>query len=161
MINFIYIYTKRQSLRAHTRQRGDKDMKKTIEELLEAPCWVIDILPKQVPVGSAGQFFTIDKYYLGGDQQAAIKRKHINTVLKLNCYVDISIDNGETWNPDPHQLVREMRRRWFYIMLEEAMILTEPDDTHMSLFNPSEELLDLVRQIAASEGLFVWKSPNA
>lgn len=136
-------------------------MKKTIEELLEAPCWVIDILPKQVPVGSAGQFFTIDKYYLGGDQQAAIKRKHINTVLKLNCYVDISIDNGETWNPDPHQLVREMRRRWFYIMLEEAMILTEPDDTHMSLFNPSEELLDLVRQIAASEGLFVWKSPNA
>ena len=57
-------------------------------------------------------------------------------------------------------VVAAMRGRWFYIMLEDSMILTEPDETHMSLFNPDEELLDLVKQIAASEGLFVWKSPT-
>ena len=38
-----------------------------------------------------------------------------------------------------------------------AMILSEPDDTHMTLFNPDEELLGLIRDLASSEGLFVWK----
>lgn len=136
-------------------------MEKTIDELLKTPCWVIDTLPKQVPADSQGQYFALERYMRKPDHLASIKKKHINLVLKLNCYRDISIDNGETWNPDPQMVVAAMRGRWFYIMLEDSMILTEPDDTHMSLFNPDEELLDLVKQIAASEGLFVWKSPNA
>ena len=42
-------------------------------------------------------------------------------------------------------------------MLGNAMILSEPDDTHLTVFNPNKELLDLIRAVAASEGLFVWK----
>ena len=37
------------------------------------------------------------------------------------------------------------------------MILSEPDDAHMTVFNPDEELLDQIREISSSEGLFVWK----
>ena len=37
------------------------------------------------------------------------------------------------------------------------MILSEPDDTHLTVFNPDTQLLELIRQIASSEGLFVWK----
>ena len=37
------------------------------------------------------------------------------------------------------------------------MLLSEPDDTHMTLFNPDEDLLDLVKILAAGEGLFVWQ----
>ena len=54
--------------------------KKTIEELLQSPYWIIDILPSQVP-----------------------------------------------------------------------------DDTHLTVFDPDPELLELIRQIASGEGLFVWK----
>ena len=37
------------------------------------------------------------------------------------------------------------------------MILSEPDDTHLTVFNPDEELLDLINDISPSEGLFAWK----
>jgi hypothetical protein len=37
----------------------------------------------------------------------------------------------------------------------DSMILSEPDDTHMTLFNPDDELLELVKLIASGEGLFV------
>ena len=64
-------------------------MSKTIEELLNAPYWIIDILPKQVPAGSAGQYFAIEQY-LRDTQLSDIKKKHVNLILKLNCYRDIS-----------------------------------------------------------------------
>ncbi len=89
-------------------------MMKTIEELLQCPYWIIDILPSQVPEGSPGQYFTVEKYFLQGDRLEEIKQKHI-------------------------------------------MVLSEPDDTHLTVFNPDPQLLDLIRQIASSEGLFVWK----
>ena len=45
-------------------------------------------------------------------------------------------------------------------MLGDSMILSEPDDSHMTVFNPDEELLDLIREIFSSEGLFVWKNDD-
>ena len=60
-------------------------MSKTIEELLNAPYWIIDILPKQVPAGNAGQYFVIEKY-LRETQLSEIKKKHVNMILKLNHY---------------------------------------------------------------------------
>ena len=31
------------------------------------------------------------------------------------------------------------------------------DDTHMTVFNPDDDLLALLREISISEGLYVWK----
>ena len=134
-------------------------MKKTIEELLQCPYWIIDILPSQVPPDSPGQYFAVEKYFLQGDQIEAIKQKHINLILKLNCYRDISIDDETVINPLPKRIAAEMKTRYLYIMTGESMILSEPDDTHMTVFDPDPQLLELIRQIASGEGLFVWK-PN-
>ncbi len=41
------------------------------------------------------------------------------------------------------------------------MILSETDDTHLTLFNPDEGVLDMINVIASSEGLFVWKGNEA
>ena len=54
------------------------EMKKSIEELLQSPYWVIDILPLQVPKDSPEQYFTIEKYFLQDKQFAEVKQKHIN-----------------------------------------------------------------------------------
>ena len=132
-------------------------MKKTIDELLQTPYWIIDILPKQVPAHSAGQYFAIEKYYLDKKRFNDIKQKHINVILKLNCYRDISIDEEEEINPSLERIEKEMKNRYLYIMIGESMILSEADDTHMTLFNPDEELLELVKDIASKEGLFVWR----
>lgn len=132
-------------------------MRKTIDELLQTPYWIIDILPKQVPAHSAGQYFNIEKYYLDKKRFIDIKQKHINVILKLNCYRDISIDDEEETNPSLERIEKEMKNRYLYIRIGESMILSEADDTHMTLFNPDEELLDLVKDIASKEGLFVWR----
>jgi len=136
---------------------GAYEIKKTIEELLQFPYWIVDILPSQVPEGSPGQYFTVENYFLQGNRIEEIKQKHINLVLKLNCYRDISIGDEGAINPLPKHIADEMKRRYLYIMLGESMILSEPDDTHLTVFNPDSQLLDLIGQIASSEGLYVWK----
>lgn len=48
-----------------------------IEELLEKPYWVIDILPKQVPIDSDGQYVAIEQYYLQKSQITQIRQKYL------------------------------------------------------------------------------------
>ena len=133
--------------------------KMSIDELLQKPYWIIDILPMQVPKDSPGQYFAVENYFLEEERLSAIKQKHINVILKLNCYRDLSIDEETEKNPRPERIAEEMRKRYLYLMSDDAMILSEPDDTHMTVFNPDEELLKLLKLLASSEGLFHWKPP--
>ena len=132
-------------------------MRRTIEELLNTPFWIIDILPKQVPQVSAGQYFAVERY-LRETQLSEIKRKHVNMILKLNCYRDISLDGEGILNPSPNQIADVVNKRYVNIMIDDAMIISEPEDTHMTIFNPDDDLLALVRELAFSEGMFVWKT---
>jgi hypothetical protein len=132
-------------------------MNMTIEELLETPYWIIDILPKQVQKDSPGQYFAVERYYLSAPQIAAIKQKHINVILKTNCYRDVSLDDDETVDPPPEAIAEAMMTRYVNVRVDGALIVSEPDDTHLTLFHPDAELLELVRTIAAGEGLFVWQ----
>ncbi len=132
-------------------------MKKTVEELLQCPYWIIDILPSQVPENSSGQYFTVENYFLQGDRLEVIKQKHIDLILKLNCYRDISLSDETVINPLPEHVAGEMRKRYLYIMIDDSMILSEPDDTHLTVFNPDQQLLELIGRIAFGEGLYVWQ----
>ncbi len=132
-------------------------MSKTIEELLNTSYWIIDILPKQVPAHSAGQYFAVEKY-LRDTQLSDIKKKHVNMILKLNCYKDISLEEDGAVNISPEQIADAIYKRYVNIMVEDALILSEPEDTHLTIFNPDEELLALVRELASSEGMFVWRN---
>ena len=132
-------------------------MKRNIEELLDAPYWIVDILPKQVPKNSPGQYFAIEKYYLAPERFPAVKQKHIDTVLKLNCYADISLDEETEINPPPEEIAGAMRGRCVHIMIGDSMIVSEPDETYLTLYGPDRALLGLTRKIASAEGLFLWK----
>ena len=130
-------------------------MLKSIDELLQTPYWIIDILPYQVPKDSPGQYFKIEDYMLK-EQMDAIKQKHINVIFKLNCYMDISLDDELEINPSPEIIAQEMRTRYTNIRVGDALIISEADDTHMTVFNADEKLMDLIRPLAAAEGMFVW-----
>ena len=134
-------------------------MNMTIDELLETPYWIIDILPKQVPKDSPGQYFAVEEYYLSKKQIAEVKNRHIGLVLKLNCYRDLSLDEETEINPPPGRIAEEMRKRHLCILSGDSMILSEPDDLSMTLYHPDEELLELVTTLAAGEGLYVWQPP--
>ena len=125
-----------------------------IEEMLTKPYHIIDVLPERVPAGSPGQYFAVEKYLMT-HQSSAIRQKHIHTILKINCYNDVSIDG--ILNPPPEQIRETMTNHRTCILLEDSMILSDPEETYMTLYHPDEPLLALVEKIAASEGLFVWK----
>lgn len=132
----------------------------TIDELLETPYWVIDILPKQVPSHGPGQYFAVERYFLKGQRLADIKQRHINMVLKLNCYKDLSFDEEPETNPSPERIAEEMLQRYLCLLVDDAMIVSEPDDVTMTVFNPNRELLELIEALASGEGLYVWQPPQ-
>ncbi len=129
-----------------------------IETLLQKPYWIIDILPKQVPPESSGQYFAVEQFILREPQLSVLRMKQASLILKLNCYYDILVE-GEM-NPAPECVVSLIRSRCTSILLEDALLTTDPYDTYMTLYNPDTKLLELVITMAASEGLFVWQPPQ-
>ena len=127
-----------------------------IDDLLRKPYWIIDILPKQVPSNSEGQYFAIEQYFLNGERAEIIKRKQLNVILKVNCYKDIVVD-GLGKNPIPEELTKVMMDHETRILIHDALLVTEPADTYLTIYNPDEQLLDLITKVASSEGLFTWK----
>ena len=126
--------------------------------------WIIDVLPKQVPAGSAGQYFKAERYFLSRLDE--ISRKFALILIRLNCYCDLQVStDGETWilNESPEDLVRRFEESIashsplsIFVGSDEALLTFSGDDHYMTLYNPDEELLELARQCAGAEGLFVW-----
>jgi hypothetical protein len=125
-----------------------------IEELLEKPYWIIDILPEQVPADSAGQYFAVEEYFR---RQPETKQKKINVILKINCYEDVFLCEDEVMNPEPDRIDEIIRNDYCNFLVRDALITSDPEDTYMTVFDPDEELLYLIREIAVSEGLYVWQ----
>lgn len=165
-INFEQAGEKVQELQAISRVIGEQEADseateaeiEKIENLLESPYVIIDILPEQVAADSGGQYFAVEEYFLQDSLRSVIKQKHANVILKLNCYEDIFIE-GEM-NPTPKSIVKAIKARHIDVILDDTLITSEPDDTYMTVYNASEELMDLIKKIAASEGLFVWQLDN-
>ncbi len=128
-----------------------------IEELLSTPYHVIDVLPARVPAGGPGQYFLIERYWRGGLGLITAKQKHLNLILKLNCYFDLSLDGGSA-NPPPEEIEKAVLGRHVCVLFPErdALIVSEPDDLYLTLCHADGELLELVKTLAAGEGLFVW-----
>ncbi len=52
-----------------------------IDFLLSKPYWLIDVLPRQVPAGFAGQYFRVEEYFLSRLDE--IRRKYGNNNVEL------------------------------------------------------------------------------
>ena len=136
------------------------------ERLLQAPYWVIDFLPMQVPPESCGQFLAVEHHYLTGERHDRLRRQFSDVVLKINCYHDLTVNRGgSVWvkNPEPATLVA-----WLNDALQhghlcavidggDALITASSGDTHLSLYNASDGLIEQVRQLATAAGLYLWQ----
>ena len=136
-----------------------------IELLLEKPFWVVDPLPCQVPAEGEGHFFAVEKFFLESPMRSLLLQKHARILLKINCYYDIWVSEGENegWikNPDPalvYRLATEERRFLNLLMREDVLIVLS--DFDMTVYNPDSRILDLIGTLAGAEGLFVWQPPG-
>ena len=144
------------------------DIDRTIEkidELIEKSCYIIDVLPEQVPADSKGKFFEVENYLLNDFKQNGLLTKFSNILLKLMCYYSISI-LWDCWieEPTPEMVVNiiceilENHSGTVYILFsnEDALLTFEWDCLHMSIYNPDEDMKRILDKLAISEGLFFW-----
>ena len=136
-------------------------MRKTIEELLELPYWIVDVLPEQVKADSPGQYFAVERYYRSEPRITEIKKRHADFVLKLNCYRDILPDGEEERNPPPERIAEAVLTRRVCLRTGDALIVSEPDELYLTGYDPDEELLRLLEKLCVGEGLYLWQPRSA
>ena len=136
-----------------------------IDDFFDKEFWVVDFLPKQVPENAGGRFFSVEQYYLEPYRYAVLREQFSEILLKLYCYYDLRLfvddDSEGIANPDPERLANHIKDNQGNLCIlvgaSEGLITLGRDDTHMTVYAPSEDLLELVRMLADAVGLFIWK----
>ena len=60
-----------------------------IDKLLESPCYIMDFLPKQVPMNCSGQFFEVETYLLNHYDCCGLRDRFIGVILKAMFFICI------------------------------------------------------------------------
>ena len=136
-----------------------------IEDFFDKEYWVVDFLPKQVPANGSGRFFSVEEYYLEPLRYSVLRMQFSDILLKLYCYYDLCLfiddDTEGVVNPDPELLASHIKNNQSNLCMligtSETLINLSRDDTSMTVYSPSEDLLELIRMLAEVVGLFVWK----
>lgn len=136
-----------------------------IESFFDKEYWIVDFLPKQVPEKGGGRFFAVEEYYLEPSHYAVLREQFSEILLKLYCFYDIQLfidgDTEGIANPEPKLLASRIKDNQSELCVlvgaSEALITLGRDDTHMTVYAPSDDLLELIRTLASAVGLFVWK----
>ena len=78
-----------------------------IDKLLETPCYIMDFLPKQVPMNCGGQFFEVETYLLNHYDRCGLRDRFVGVILKAMCYYPVSVHWGK-WieQPTPEQVTK-------------------------------------------------------
>ena len=136
-----------------------------LEDFFDKEYWVVDFLPKQVPEKAGGRFFSVEEYYLEPSRYAVLRERFSDILLKLYCYYDLRLfvddDTEGMFNPEPELLASHIKDNQGNLCLligtSEGLITLSRNDTNMTVYSPSEDLLELIRTLAGAVGLFVWK----
>ena len=136
-----------------------------IDHFFDKEYWVVDFLPKQVPENASGRFFSVEKYYLESSRYAVLRERFAEILMKLYCYYDLRLfvddDTEGVANPEPEILASHIMDNQHNLCIllgaSEALITLGRDNTNMTIYAPSEDLLELIRVFVGAVGLFVWK----
>ena len=140
-----------------------------IDNYLKKPYWIVDFLPKQVLEKAGGRFFSVEQYYLEPLRYAVLRERFSDILLKLYCYYDLQLfvddDTEGITNPEPELLASHIKDNQGNLCIlvgaSEGLITLSRDDTHMTVYAPSEDLFELIRMLADVVGLFVWKPKSS
>ena len=136
-----------------------------LDDFFDKEYWVVDFLPKQVPENAGGRFFSVEQYYLEPFRYAVLRERFSEILLKLYCYYDLRLfvddDTEGIFNPESELLAKHIKDNQgnlcILIGASEALITLSRDDTNLTVYATSDDLLELIRTLARAVGLFVWK----
>lgn len=139
----------------------NKNTSLLIERLLDMPCWIIDILPQRVGKDMSDKYVALERELLHTDE---LRTKLFRFLLKLNCYYRFKVilpDAEEIVDISTVRIKELVGYRYIKILIGDSLIVSDPDDMYMSLYNPTDTMLDLMSKLAGSEGLFIWRVEDA
>ena len=107
----------------------------------------------------------MEQYYLEPTHYAVLRERFSDILLKLYCYYNLRLfvedDTEGIFNPYPELLASHIMDNQHNLCIligaSEALIILSRDDTNLTVYAPSEDLLELIRMLAGAVGLFVWK----
>ena len=136
-----------------------------LDRLIEAPVYVIDLLPEQVPASRGRAWRKAEKWFFSRREYRRLYRKFLRLLIKLSCFCDFTVSYGPDWeeNPSPKRLERLVeqctgrRKDYFNLLIDQgrAMIILNGDDLCLSVYGPDLRLRQLLCRLAQSEGLFL------
>jgi len=139
------------------------------EALLLKPYRIIDVLPARTPARFASAYSALIRHCFRDQGAHMPYERFLSLLIKLGCYCDIAVcradDDNWLLSPTPEYLsdaVRELafaRRRELHFVLGGGKLLLTLDagDLYMTLYGSPHRLIRRIKQLARSEGLFVWK----
>lgn len=145
------------------------DIMERTEALFEKEAWLIDIFPKTVPYREDGRYFKAER--LLQKDRAEIQRRFTRLILKLYCYHDLTVTgSGLSFALPEPEMLESLLKRFFgagaasgdlilYLPEQDAMIVPDREDLHMTVYAPDEALKELLAALAGAEGLFFYKAP--
>lgn len=138
-----------------------------IDKLVEKECFIIDFLPKTVPVTSKGYFFEVEDYLLNNkNHNKFYKKKFERIILKLMCYYNVKIYYLDKLieKPKPKlikKLIDDLKNNLKcdlnLIFNDEFLLVVKEQTLFLEFYNLSEEVMDLLDKISLSEGMFFRK----
>lgn len=139
------------------------------ETLLCKPYRIIDILPARTPERFAAAYSALERHCFRDPSADMPYTRFFNILLKLGCYCDIAAcrAGSDEWvcSPEPGFLLDELqklaeaRRGGIHFLIDGARLLMTLDagDLYMTVYGSCPRMMRRIRQLARSEGLFVWK----
>lgn len=143
-----------------------EDKNRKLEELLQTPCYSIDFLPQPIPPAALSQFRTIQHHLLNSEKRR--KSKTESSISSSSCSVfSPPLPCGTAGRNNPAlQLIEQavdirhgkpLRLTVPAVWQEESLLVFGMGALSLSLYHPSQQLLDLAQTIARSEGFFLYQ----
>ena len=138
------------------------------EALLRKPYRIIDILPGRTPQRFAAAYSALETHCFRDPEAEMPYARFFNLIVKLGCYCDIAVSRPDedewVFSPAPETLsdsFRELavtRRGGLHFILGGKLLVTlDAGDLYMTVYGSCPRLMRRIKQLARSEGLFVWK----
>ena len=140
------------------------------EALLEKPYRIIDILPARTPERFAAAYSALERHCFRDPAADMPYTRFLNLIVKLGCYCDIAACRAgeEKWSslPEPEYLSKaffelaETRLGGLHFIIDGGKLLLTLDagDLYMTVYGSYPRMMRRIKQLARSEGLFVWKN---
>lgn len=146
-------------------------MKKIVEKvdkLLKKHYYVIDFLPRQVPIHGKGQFFEVEEYLLDNDRYFSFQYKYFSIILKFMCYYPVILyivnHNKIVRHPSPkmigdtiYNLMETCGGTLDILFSKNVLFVFEKSCLTITIYNPNKDMRVILKKIARGEGLFFWK----